>query len=327
MPVEARAVCFPRADTAELVNVIYEDPTANQMIVRVNASGISAGTEGSIFRGVRIHNGTFPLITGYQGAGVVEWAGEDVTAYSVGDRVSLAGVAGKLIEPELEVVWGTHASRVITDEARVLPIPDGVTDDEASLSTVWAVGMQGPTVCGLTSDDTVLVVGLGLIGLSFAQVAADIGAEVVGLDLSEERAEMLREFGMTAFTDREDVEAWMAERKMAGFPVAVEATGHAPVVDIPLELVAPGGRLVWQGWYPDRVSFDYNTAHGKMVVMHFPCGSGNHQGALLDMIGEGRFNASALISDRFAVEDCQKAYNLSVLNAGESLGVVLEWPQ
>jgi len=327
MPVEATAVCFPKADTAELVDVVYEDPTADQMIVRVNASGISAGTEGSIFRGTRTHNGTFPLITGYQGAGVVEWAGEDVAAYSVGDRVSLAGVSGTIIEPELEVVWGTHASRVIADEARVLPIPDAVTDDEASLSTVWAVGMQGPTVCGLTGDDTVLVVGLGLIGLSFAQVAADIGADVIGLDLSEERVGMLREFGMTAFTDREDVSGWLGERGMNGFPVAVEATGSAAVVDIPLEFVAPGGRLVWQGWYPGRVSFDYNTAHGKMVVMHFPCGSGNFQGALLDMIGEGRFNASALISDRFPVEQCQEAYNLSVLNAGQSLGVVLEWPQ
>jgi len=240
----------------------------------------------------------------------VEWAGENVSAYSVGDRVSLAGVSGTIIEPELDVVWGTHASRVIADEARVLPIPAGVTDDEASLSTVWAVGMQGPTVCGLTEDDTALMVGLGL-----------------GLDLSEERAAMLREFGMTAFTDREDVAGWLGERGMNGFPVAVEATGNAAVVDIPLEFVAPGGRLVWQGWYPDRVSFDYNTAHGKMVVMHFPCGSGNHQGALLDMIAEGRFNASALISDRFAVEDCQQAYDLAVLQAGESLGVVLEWPQ
>ncbi len=327
MSIEAKAVCFPRADIAELADVKFADPGPDQVVVKMNASGISAGTEGSIFRGTRTHNGTFPLITGYQGAGVVEWAGDQVSDYSVGDRVAITSTSGTLIEPELDIVWGTHCSRIVASAKDMLPIPDGVSDAEASLCTVWAVGLQGPTVCGLTGEDTVLVVGLGLIGLAFAQVAADMGAEVIGLDLSEERAGMLREFGMTAFTERADVEAWMSDRSMPGFPVAVEATGHAPVVDVPLELVARGGRLVWQGWYPDRVSFDYNEAHGKMVVMHFPCGSGNFQGTLLDMIAAGRFNASALISHRFAVADCQEAYNLAVLQAGKSLGVVLEWPQ
>ena len=136
---------------------------------------------------------------------------------------------------------------------------------------------------------------------------------------------MLREFGMTAFTERAEIEARLAERGMSGFPVAVEATGHAEVIDVPLELAAPGGKVVWQGWYPGRVSFDYNTAHGKMVVMYFPCGSGGFQGTLLDMIAEGRFNASALISHRFPVEQCQEAYDLAVLQAGKSLGVVMEW--
>ena len=327
MPIEAKAVCFPKADTAELVDVRYQDPTPGQMVVRINASGISAGTEGSIFRGTRTHNGTFPLITGYQGAGVVEWAGAEVKGYAVGDRVVVTSVASKLIEPELAIVWGTHSSRVVVEPRNIDPIPEGVDDDDASLCTVWAVGLHGPTVAGIKSTDTVLVVGLGLIGLSFVQCVVAMGAEVVGLDLSEERAGICRALGAEAFTTPEQVRAWLDARGLTGFSVAAEATGHAEVIDVPLQFAAREAGVVWQGWYPGRVDFEYHQAHAKQLTFYFPTGSGGHQPRMLRLIAQGLFNAADLISHCFAVEDCQDAYDLAVLHAGQSLGVVLEWPQ
>lgn len=325
MPIDAQAVCFPRADVAELVDVRYEDPGPEQVLVRMNASGISAGTEGSIFRGVRTHNGTFPLITGYQGAGVVEWAGDHVPQFLVGQRVAVTSVAYTLIEPKLEIVWGTHASRVIANPSAVHPIPEGVRDDEASLCTLWAVGLHGNNITGVTPEDTVLVIGLGLVGLSYAQCARAAGATVVGLDLAEDRAEVLRGLGIEAFTDAEGVRAWLAERSLPGFSVACQATQSGAVTDLALQLVATRGKVVWQGWYPGQVCFDFNTAHGKQVTMHFPCSTGGQQPRLLEMIAAGEFDAGALISHHFPVERCQEAYDLAVLRPMECLGVVLEW--
>ncbi len=327
MPVAALAVCFPKADTAELVEVKYHDPTPGQMIVRMKASGISAGTEGSIFRGIRTHNGTFPLITGYQGAGVVEWVGTEVEGYEVGDRVAVTGVCSRLLEPDLQIVWGTHASRVVVEPRHVHHIPEGVSDDEAALCTVWAVGLHGATVAGVQSTDTVLVVGLGLIGLSLVQTVVAMGAEVVGLDRSEERAAICRSLGAQAFTSPEQVQAWLQARGLRGFSVTAEATGHAQVIDIPLQFAAPEAKVIWQGWYPGRVDFEYHQAHAKQLSFHFPTGTGGHQPRMLRLIAQGLFRASALISHRFPVQDCQQAYNLAVLQAGQSLGVVLEWPQ
>lgn len=325
MPIDAQAVCFPRADVAELVEVRYEDPGPEQVVVRMNASGISAGTEGSIFRGIRTHNGTFPLITGYQGAGVVEWAGDHVPQFGVGQRVAVTSVAYTLIEPKLEIVWGTHASRVIANPSAVYPIPEGVPDDEASLCTLWAVGLHGVNITGVGPDDTVLVIGLGLVGLSYAQCARAAGATVVGLDLAEDRAEVLRGLGIEAFTDVEEVRAWLTERSLPGFSVACQATQSGAVTDLALQLAAPRGKVVWQGWYPGQVCFDFNTAHGKQVTMHFPCSTGGQQPRLLEMIAAGEFDAGALISHHFPVERCQEAYDLAVFRPMECLGVVLEW--
>jgi len=325
MPIDAQAVCFPRADVAELVEVRYEDPSPEQVVVRMNVSGISAGTEGSIFRGIRTHNGTFPLITGYQGAGVIEWAGDHVPQFQIGQRVAITSVAGTLIEPKLEIVWGTHASRVIANPGAVHPIPEGVPDDEASLFTLWAVGLHGNNITGVVAEDTVLVIGLGLVGLSYAQCARAAGATVVGLDLAEDRAEVLRGLGIEAFTDEDAVRAWLGERSLPGFSVVSQATQSGAVTDLALELAARQGKVVWQGWYPGQVSFDFNTAHGKQVTMHFPCSTGGQQPRLLEMIAEGGFDAGVLISHHFPVARCQEAYDLAVFRPMECLGVVLEW--
>jgi len=256
----------------------------------------------------------------------VEWVGDQVGGWAVGDRLAVTSVSSTLIEPDLTLVWGTHSSHVVVEPRNVVPIPEGVSDEEASLCTVWAVGLHGPTVSGVDANDTVLVVGLGLIGLGFVQCAMAMGAEVVGLDLSEERAAICRDLGAEAFTDHGEVRAWLSERELGGFSIAAEATGHAEVIDVPLQFAAREGGVVWQGWYLDRVDFEYHQAHSKQLTFHFPTGTGGHQPRILRLISRGVFNASALISHRFPVEDCQEAYSLAVLQAGKSLGVVLEWP-
>ena len=325
MPIDAKAVCFPRADTAELLEVTFEDPCPEQVLVRMNVSGISAGTEGSIFRGIRTHNGTFPLITGYQGAGVVESVGDGVPQFQPGQRVAITSVASRLIAPDLQIVWGTHASEVVADPAGVHPIPDEVPDDQASLCTLWAVGLHGVNITGVVPEATVLVIGLGLVGLSYAQCALAAGATVVGLDLAEERAQVLRDLGMEAFSDQESVRAWLAERNLPGFSVVAQATQSAAVTDLAVELAAPRGKVVWQGWYPGQACFDFNAAHGKQITMHFPCSTGGLQPRLLEMIAESSFDAGSLISHHFPVERCQEAYDLAVVRPMECLGVVLEW--
>lgn len=327
MAIDATAVCFTEPDTARLLDVTWADPGSEDVVVRMNLSGISAGTEGSIFRGSRTHNGTFPLITGYQGAGVIEWAGAQAPGLSEGQRVAVTSVAGGLIEQDLEIVWGTHCSRVVAPAASVHPIPDGVADEEASLCTLWGTGRHGVNVAGVTGDDAVLVIGLGLVGLAHAQCAMADGAAVVGLDLAEERAEVLRGLGADAFTAQDDVRAWLDEREMAGFDVAAQATQSGDVTDVALQFAAQGGRVVWQGWYPGRVAFDFNTAHGKQVIMHFPCSTGGTQPQTLQMITDGAFDAGSLITHRFPAEQCQDAYDLAVFRPMECLGVVLEWSQ
>lgn len=327
MPIDAEAVCFPQADTAELTDVRYEDPGPDELMVRMNISGVSAGTEGSIFRGIRTHNGTFPLVTGYQGAGVIEQVGDHCAPRQVGERVVVTSVTSRLIEPDYEIVWGTHASRVVTTPDAAHPIPDGCADDAASLCTLWGTGRHGVDVTEIQPDDTVLVIGLGLVGLAHAQCAMADGADVVGLDLAEDRAEVLRSLGTDAFTDHDDVRAWLDERGLDGFSVATQATQAGEVTDVALQFVAPRGKVVWQGWYPARVDFHFNTAHGKQVTMHFPCSTGGTQPQTLQMIADGTFDAEPLISHHFPVERCQDAYDLAVFRPRECLGVVLEWPQ
>ncbi len=327
MPLKAQAVCFPRANIAQLLEVTYDDPGPEDIVVSIRANGISAGTEGSIFRGIRTHDGTFPLITGYQGAGVVEWVGEAVPKYKLGDRVVVLrkGLSGHLLAPSLNIVWGTHASRVITRPESLLPIPENVPDDHASQIVLFAVGREGAVRARVAEGETVLVVGLGLVGLSFVQCALAVGATVVGLDLSESRVALCQQLGAEAYSDESGVEHWLKQQDLTGFEVAVEATGKAEIVDVALEFVGPGGRLVWQGWYPGRVEFPYQPAHKKGLDFVFPRSSGDWEREMLQWMAEGRFQAGPLISHYFPAEQCQEAYDLAVYSSAECLGIVLEW--
>ncbi len=325
MASEGGAVWFTDADVAGMLGVSWADPGPDHVVVRMHRSGISAGTEGSIFRGIRTHNGTFPLITGYQGAGVVEWAGDHAAPLQEGQRVAVTSVAGELIEQDLAIVWGTHCSTVVAPASAAHPIPDGCSDDEASLCTLWGTGRHGVDTARIEADETVLVIGLGLVGLAHAQCAMATGAQVVGLDLAQDRVEVLQSLGADAFTSQNDVRAWLDERGLSGFSVATQATQAAEVTDIALEFVARQGKVVWQGWYPGQACFDFNTAHGKQVTMHFPCSTGGTQPRTLQMIADGEFNAEALITHHFPAQDCQDAYDLAVFKPAECLGVVLEW--
>lgn len=325
MAIAAKAVCFTRADTVELLDVTWRHPGPDHVVVRMNRSGISAGTEGSILRGIRTHNGTFPLITGYHGAGVVEWVGDHAAPLQVGQRVVVLSVAGDLVKQDLQIVWGTHCSTVVTPASAVHPIPDGCSDDAASLCTLWGTGRHGVNTAEIGPDDSVLVIGLGLVGLGHAQFAMAEGARVVGLDLAEDRAEVLRSLGAEAFSDAGGIRAWLERNRLPGFSVVAQATQSAAVTDLALEFAAHMGTVVWQGWYPGEACFDFNVAHGKQVTMKFPCSTGGSQPQTLQAIADGQFNAEALITHRFPAERCQEAYNLAVYRPAECLGVVMEW--
>ena len=136
-----------------------------------------------------------PIPLGYCNAGVVMEAGAAAGGFVPGDRV---------------VTNGSHAEYVRVAHTLAARIPDGVSDECAAFTPVAAIGLQGIRLAAPTLGETVVVFGLGLIGLLTVQLLRANGCRVLGIDRDQGRLALAERFGATpldASADAGDIAA------------------------------------------------------------------------------------------------------------------------
>jgi predicted dehydrogenase/threonine dehydrogenase-like Zn-dependent dehydrogenase len=125
-----------------------------------------------------------PLPLGYCNVGKVIAVGEGVSEFKVGDRVTSNG---------------QHAEFVAVPKNLVAHIPDNVSDEEASFTVIGSIGLQGIRLLNPTLGETVVVVGMGLIGLLTAQLLLANGCRVIGTDIDESKLALAKSWGVIPF--------------------------------------------------------------------------------------------------------------------------------
>jgi NADPH2:quinone reductase len=170
-------------ESLELVDLPVPQPKANEVVVKLSASGVN-------FIDVYFREGRYksplPFVVGQEGAGVVTAVGSDVNSVSVGDRVAWTGLQG------------SYAEYAAVAADRVVPIPAGVTDQQAA-----AAMLQGMTAHYLSHDtyplkrgETALIhAAAGGVGLLLVQMAHNLGARIIATVSTEEKAKLAREAG------------------------------------------------------------------------------------------------------------------------------------
>ena len=126
-----------------------------------------------------------PMPLGYSAAGVVESVADGVAGLAVGDRVAVAGAG-----------YANHAEVNAVPRNLVARVPDGVSMEDACYATVGAIALQGVRLARPELGDTVVVVGLGLIGLLTVQLLKANGCRVFGTDPDASRLALGRRLGL-----------------------------------------------------------------------------------------------------------------------------------
>lgn len=124
-----------------------------------------------------------PIPLGYCNVGKVIAVGKGVDEFSIGDRVASNG---------------PHAEIICVPKNLVCNIPDDVTDEEATFTVIGAIGLQGIRLANPTFGETVVVVGLGLIGLITAQLLKANGCKVIGFDYDSNKVSLAKSLGINA---------------------------------------------------------------------------------------------------------------------------------
>lgn len=130
-----------------------------------------------------------PLPLGYCNVGRVVEVGRGITEFRIGDRVASNG---------------NHAEFVCVPKNLVAAIPENVSDEEAAFTVIGSIGLQGIRNLNPQLGETVVVVGLGLIGLVSAQLLKANGCRVIGTDFDPAKIELAKKFGILTFNPGAD---------------------------------------------------------------------------------------------------------------------------
>ena len=130
-----------------------------------------------------------PLPLGYCNVGKVIAVGEGVSEFQVGDRVASNGA---------------HAEVVCVPKNLVAHIPSNVSDEEAAFTVIGSIGLQGIRLLNPTFGETIVVVGMGLIGLLTAQMLKANGCQVIGVDIDQSKLDLAKSWGIVPFNPKTD---------------------------------------------------------------------------------------------------------------------------
>ena len=160
------------------INKARQQPDrVRQVIQKIKTDGLKPTME-AVFRKLGE-----PLPLGYCNAGEVVAIGVGVTDLAVGDRV---------------ISNGNHAEVVCVPRNLIARIPEGVSYEAAAFTVIGAIGLQGIRLISPTFGETIVVTGLGLIGLMAAQLLKANGCRVIGLDFDGSKVELANSFGIEA---------------------------------------------------------------------------------------------------------------------------------
>lgn len=277
-----------------------------------------------------------PLPLGYCNVGQVVAIGKGVTEFSIGDRV---------------VSNGNHAEYVCIPKNLVAKVPDNVSDEEATFTVIGAIGLQGVRLLQPTFGETMVVVGLGLIGLMTAELLIANGCNVIGFDYDSEKVRIANEKGVIAVnpSDGTDqvkfVESYTNSIGADGVIITASNKGNE-IISQSANMCRKRGRIILVGvigldisradFYEKEISFQVSCSYGagryddnyEQKGNDYPIGyvrwtEKRNFEAILNAISKKTLDVYSLITHRIALADYQSIYgDMSNSNA---IACILEY--
>lgn len=264
-----------------LEEVPRPEPDPGQVRVRVGAAGV-CHTELHFESGV-LDLGVAPVTMGHEIAGTVDAVGEGVDEREEGDRVVLyyydgcgdcrwcrRGEENLCGRPEHQygfVSDGGYAEHVCVPERNAVPIPDGLSFEEAApLACSATTGIHACNVAGLSGGEAAVVYGVGAVGFGLIQVADLRGARVLGVGRTGAKLDRALELGADRVVDPTEVDdpagAVRAWTDGEGADAVFELVGTEATMGPATDMLSKKGRLVFVGY-----SEDAYTVHPVQLVV------------------------------------------------------------
>jgi len=282
---------------------------------------------------------------GYSLAGIVEEVGDGIDDFAPGDRVACAGEG-----------MACHAEFVSVPRNLCVHVPDNVDLPDAAFATVGAIALNGVRQAGVTVGDSVLVIGLGLVGMLAVQILKAAGCMVIGIDVDQAKIDLAKQCGADAafHRDEEGLEdslfrmtdglgidvIYVAASTKSADPMTLAgkiARDRAKVVIVGMVPVEAN----WEVYYRKELSVIMSRSYGpgrydrsyEERGVDYPVGyvrwtEGRNLGEVLRLIGTGRVSPSMLKPKIFPFMEAPIAYQELHESPGKhAAGLLFEYDQ
>lgn len=278
-----------------------------------------------------------PLPLGYSNAGIVVEIGEGISGFSIGDRVASNG---------------QHAEYVCIPQNLVAKIPANVSLEEGTFAVIGSIGLQGIRLCAPSYGETIVVTGLGLIGLLTAQMLLANGCRVIGIDIDENKCTIARKWGVITVnpTDGADPVKVVLETTSGVGTDGVIITASAKnneIISQAARMSRKRGRIILVGvvgldinraeFYDKELTFQVSCSYGpgrydelyEQKGIDYPLAyvrwsEKRNFEAILESISTGKLNVKDLITELVDIEDFKSVYG--EIGNSNSIASIFKYP-
>lgn len=278
----------------------------------------------------------FPRSMGYSNVGTVVEIGADVDSIWLGKRVASRGC---------------HAAFVVRELEDLRIVPEGVSDEEATFSTLAAVAMNGLRRGRFAWGENIAVLGLGILGQLSVRLAQACGAHnIAAVDILQDRLARLPDYfkqkisaqpaNFRAFSALDALKLAIDEREFPPLDIFVEASGQANLIANEIACLRDQGRLLLLSSPKESTLFDFHEfcnrksieiigAHGfsqpRIATPANPWTSQAHSTLFLNWLQQKKFSVAELISHRFSWQDAKQAYQHLHTEPENTAAVIIQW--
>ena len=324
-----------------------EIATSSDAIVKITKTTI-CGTDLHILKG-DVPSCQPGRILGHEGVGIIDKVGPAVTVFKPGDRVLISCISAcgkcvycrKLMYSHCTTggwilgnrIDGTQAEfvRIPYADTSLYPVPDGA-DEEAlvMLSDILPTGFECGVLNGKVQPGiTVAIVGAGPIGLAALLTAQFYSpAEIIMIDLDDNRLEVAKRFGAAATINSSDGKAVETVMRMTGdrgVDTAIEAVGISATFELCEEIIAPGGTIANIGVHGTKVALHLEQLWDRNITITTRLVDTVSTPMLLNVVRSHKIDPKRLITHRFKLDRILDAYE-TFANAAttRALKVIIE---
>jgi threonine 3-dehydrogenase len=324
-------------------NVPEPEVGPNDVLVKVKKTAI-CGTDIHIYNWDKWAQDTIPvpMHVGHEFVGEIVEFGAEVRGLTVGQRVSAEGhitcghcrncrAGQRHLCRNTDGIGvnrpGAFAEFISVPAVNICPIPDGVSDDLASILDPLGNAAHTALSFDLVGED-VLITGAGPIGIMAVAIARRAGARhTVITDVNEYRLDLAKQMGATATVNvaNQSLRDVMGDLHMTeGFDVGLEMSGVPSGFNDMLETINHGGKIALLGILPENTGINWNHVIFKGLEIRGIYGRRMFETwyKTIAMIESG-LNLSPVITHHFKVDDFQQGFD--IMRSGKSGKVILDW--